>query len=462
MTNRVTDTRDVNILLGNPKRALIVFMGPALLSFMVQNTDMLIDTMWVSGLGSGALAAVGYVTPIFTIQCGIGAGVGVGASVIISNAIGEGNRDLANRILGQTILICILISAFMMILLTLFGESFLNMMSSGHYLDESISYLTPLIITCPCMILGLAFSNITRSEGGFKRVMLALILTALFNGIIDPLLIYGLDMGVTGAAWATGLSRGVCTLVLLSFMLSPKTYLKIDLNRFRISPKVVHGIFRVGIPATFSTALIAAINMILNTIITGIDPQFGIAAFGSMSKMFQFLIIPAMALGASLLPISSAAIGQKRYDKISEVYWNSIAMGLAMMTIIAIVVFIGAEQLTTIFTYSNQSPELKYQLILAFRSLTPVIAMYSMFYLASFLFQSLGRGVSGLMGIAIQNASIIVMVIIVTSLVKSMESFWISYSIGTIIGGFLVFLWTAHTVHSLKKRYEPVEPQPST
>lgn len=454
-----TKNKDIDILLGNPKKALMTFMVPALLAFIVQNTDAIVDTMWVSGVGPAALAVIGYVTPINIVFGGIGMGVGIGASVIVSKAIGEGDRDRANKILGQSIILCLMISLVLMILLAFFGETFISFMSKGNYVEETMSYLIPMTLLAPFQLIALALSALLRSEGGFKKVMFAMIIAAIVNAVVDPILIYGANMGVGGAAWATGLSKLAATVLMLYFLLASKTYVKMDFDRFRINWRIMLDIFRVGIPASLGNVVIAVITIVINVIVTGIDPEHGVAVYGTIMKMFQFIVIPCLALGSAVTPICASALGQKKIEKVSATYKNAIVLGLIMMTLVSIFIFIAAEQVMIIFTYTDDSMILRDELATAIRIMFLAIAIYPIETITTYLFQSLGRGVRGLLSTLIKYVTTIILILIVTSYHNTMDAFWISYCIGSLIGQIIVFLWGVGAIRTLTRKWNLKESQ---
>ena len=242
---------NVDVMLGNPKKALIKMSIPLIVSLLITSFYNLIDAAWVSGLGADALAGVGFFTPIFMILVGFGNGLGSGAAFAISKYIGEENKIKADNASIHSILIDILISILITVILLIFLNPVLNAMGAGQTIGYATDYGVIILLGSIFIILSNALYGIFRGEGDTKRPMYAMIASAILNMILDPLFIYTLDLGVKGAAIATVISSiFVIAILIYWFYIKKDTYLHPTLTNFNFKSDISVDIVKVGIPAS--------------------------------------------------------------------------------------------------------------------------------------------------------------------------------------------------------------------
>ena len=172
---------NVDIMLKNPKKALIKMSIPLIVSLLITSFYNLIDAAWVSGLGADALAGVGFFTPIFMILVGFGNGLGAGAAFAISKYLGEENKLKANNASIHSILINIIVSVILTIILLIFLNPILNIIGAGQTLNYATDYGIIVLIGSIFIILSNALYGIFRGEGDATRPMYAMIASAILH-----------------------------------------------------------------------------------------------------------------------------------------------------------------------------------------------------------------------------------------------------------------------------------------
>ena len=224
----------VDLMLKNPKKALMAMSIPLIISLLITSFYNLIDAAWVSGLGADALAGVGFFTPIFMILVGFGNGLGSGAAFAISKYLGENNKFKADNASIHSILIDVLVSLVVTIILLIFLNPILNAMGAGQTIGYATDYGMIIIFGSIFIILSNALYGIFRGEGDSKRPMYAMIASAILNIILDPIFIYYLNFGVKGAAIATVISSIFVILIMVYwFYFKKDTYLKPNFVNFK-------------------------------------------------------------------------------------------------------------------------------------------------------------------------------------------------------------------------------------
>ena len=209
------DSANVDVMLGNPKKALLKMSLPLIVSLLISSFYNLIDAAWVSGLGADALAGVGFFTPIFMVLVGFGNGLGAGASFAISKYIGEDDKIKADNASIHSILLDIIISIILTVVLLIFLNPILNVMGAGETIGYATDYGMIILAGSIFIILSNALYGIFRGEGDSKRPMYAMIASAILNIVLDPIFIYNFNLGVRGAAIATLVSAIFVILILI-------------------------------------------------------------------------------------------------------------------------------------------------------------------------------------------------------------------------------------------------------
>ena len=235
MSDNIRNSQGVDAILGDPKKALWKMSIPLIISLLITSLYSVIDAIWVSGLGADALAGVGFVSPIFIALMGIGNGLGAGSASALSKYIGEENRQKANNGAIHTIFITVIISVITTVLLLLFLKDILLGMGAGSTIDYAMDYGIILSFGSILVILSNALYGVLRGEGDASRTMYAMLFSSILNMILDPIFIYGLNLGVRGAAIATLISLLLVNVILFYwFYIKKNTYLKPFLSLIKL------------------------------------------------------------------------------------------------------------------------------------------------------------------------------------------------------------------------------------
>ena len=206
MVGTLDNTKGVDVLLGDPKKALWNTSIPLIISLFISSLYNLIDAIWVSGLGANQLAAVGFIMPIFTALLGIGNGLAAGSSSALSKYIGEDDKYKADNGSIHTILITLVISIITTVVLLIFLKPILIFIGAGNTIGYSLDYGYIIVLGSVFIILSNSLYGVLRGEGDSNRTMYAMLFSSILNIILDPIFIYGLNLGIRGAAVATVIS----------------------------------------------------------------------------------------------------------------------------------------------------------------------------------------------------------------------------------------------------------------
>lgn len=429
---------------------------PMIIALFAMSVNNLIDAMWVSNLGPDALAAVGFVFPLFFILICFGNGIGIGASSAISRHIGRRDKKKVDSTASQAVMMTIIASVIMTAILLVFQKDLLNLMGVGKTLNHCIEYGTPIYLSAILLLLNGLFVNLLRSEGAAKRSMLSQIVTSVVNIIIDPFFIYdyGLNLGMAGAAWATIVSVLFSIVIMFFwFFVKKDTYIKINVRNMRLKFETVYDVLRVGFPASVDIIIMSLFSIIINSIIVMADKGTdGLAIFSSNWRIVEILMVPVYAIGGAVVPVFGTAYGAKRYDKIKEAFYYSIKICTIISVTVVLITFIAADFFVMLYAYSESVVYLKDDMAACLRILCLFLPFMPFGFVGSGLFQSMGSGIYSLICSIIRNGlQIPASWILLQTIGTTVSITWgiISMEIvGSIIGG----IWGLFLLHSLLKK----------
>ena len=442
-------THDVETLLGNPKKAIIVMAIPLAISLFVQNLNNLVDVIWVVGLGADAMCAVGLMYPLYATLTGLGTGIGIGASSAIARRIGRGEKELADKTASQAILLIILIALIVTPVFVLLVEPLLLYSGTNDTLQYGLDFGYPLTV---CSIVTLMLGVVTgllRSEGAAKKSMIVLVTCAILNIIFDPLLIYTAGLGTAGAAWATVLATTISLIIAFYWYLVKKNlYIDLNLKHLRFNKPLQKDIMIVGLPQSLELSIMAIMNIFMNAYIVRIGGSDAMAVYSSVWKLNYMLLIPAQAIAAAIIPVCAAAYGMKRFDRIRTGYYYSLKIAIMVMSIISIAVFFFANEATLMFAYSGNMQSLQPEMVDLLQICCTYLVFMSWIFIGSSLLQSLGKGMLAMTSSLLRNILILV-IFAYASTFGYIEALWWGLAYGEIIGSLGMGILSLIVLHSV-------------
>lgn len=453
------ETQGVKLLLGDPKKAIIKLAIPMILAMSVQTIYNFIDALWVSGFGAnlftssavpetgkGALAAIGFVLPFYIMAIAISTGLGVGSGSAISRRIGANDKEGADNVAIHSIIITIISAIIFSILLYSFSDKIFSLIGAGESANMAISY--GRIIFAGSIVI--FFTNITnailRGEGDAKRAMYAMILGAIINIILDPIFIYTLNLGVTGAAYATVLSMGLTSIILVYWLFFRKdTYVSFKFHDFTFSGKILKDIFKVGLPASFQQISMSITMLIINILIVQIamGGDNGVAIYSTGWRVVMLAILPLLGLATAVTSVTGAAFGAQDYNRLNKSYTYSIKIGLLIEIIIAISTFILAPIITYIFTTGEGSAEIANDLEIFLKIICLFYPGAAFGIASSAMFQGVGKGNYALIATLLRTLLLTISLAIIFTYIfePAILGIWWAIVIANLIGSMISFIW---------------------
>ena len=382
-------------LLGNVpvSRALAAMGIPTMIGMMVNALYNLADGYFVGGLGTSQMGAVSVVFPLGQVIVGLGLLFGNGAASYISRLLGSGDQTTASKVASTALFSSAALGAMVIIGTILFLHPLLKVLGATESIlpyaaDYAIIYVPASIFN----ICNVTMNNIVTSEGGAKTTMYALLSGAVLNMALDPVFIYGFDLGVTGAAVATAISQMVSAAVYVTYVLGKKTTFHFSIKACCFSKKILLEILKIGIPTLvfqlLTSLAIALINMRASdygdSLIAGMGAVTRVLSLGSL-MVFGFL--------KGFQPIAGYSYAAKRYGRLREAIKISIVWSTIFCAVFGLAVTLFSAEIITMFTKGDTVMIQAGQHALAAGGAS--FLFFGFYTVYSFLYLALGRAKEG-------------------------------------------------------------------
>lgn len=449
--------KNVELMRGKPEIAVKKLAIPIMISMILTALYNIIDGIWVAGLGPTAIAGIGFVTPIFMVLNGASVGLGNGATSSIARFIGAKNHEMADKSATHSLYIFFIASIILTIVLLLVQEPLLRSYgATGQTLNEAVSYATPMFLGLIAFMFSNGCSGILRGEGDMKRAMYVVVATVILNAILDPLFIYTLGLGSAGASLATIVSSAISALIMLYWILIKKdTYVNVNLKNFRFDTHLTKDILKVGIPSSLDMLIMAIAMSIYLIIISQVGGDYGIATFTSGQRLYLFAIMPLTAIGSAVIAVSGSAFGAKNGDYLSRAHKYGSKFGLALGTVITLVLVVFATPLSTIFAYTPETANLVPGIALYLQVACPTLILTGIGIPSSFFYQGIGKGIYSLMFTILREIIFVVPLIILFVYVIHLDllGIWLGLCIGRALASIINYIFARYEVKRTRAEF---------
>lgn len=326
---------DRSKLLGEERigRLLIKFSVPAIIGMLVNALYTIIDRIFVGrGVGSLALSGISISFPIPLVIMAFVMLVALGATSLISIRLGQGKKEEAERIVGNSFVLLVIIS----LAITLAGFLFMDPLliqfgASAEVLPYAREFLRVLLWGVLFQSIGFGMNNFIRAEGNPRVAMLTMILAAVLNTILNPVFIFGFKIGVAGSALATVIAQAVASVWVLSYFFGKRALLRLRLRNMRLDLGIVRGIMAIGLSPFVMQLVASLVTVIFNKSLAHYSGDRAIAAFGVITSLVMVIFMPVFGINQGAQPIIGFNYGARKYDRVKRALRLSIYGATAIM-----------------------------------------------------------------------------------------------------------------------------------
>ena len=330
---------------------------PMVLSMTVNSLYNIVDSFFVAQISEDAMTALSLVYPVQNFINSVGVGFGVGINAVIALFLGAGQKEAADRTASQGMVMTIVHGVILMAVSISIMPAFLRMFTaSEEIVDMGIRYSNVAFSFSLIIALGMTFEKIFQAVGRMKITMISLMCGCVTNILLDPLLIFGIgpfpEMGIEGAALATGIGQAVSLIIYIVLYLIRPFPVSITRKQMKPEKNILCKIYSIGIPGTLNMALpsflISALNVILATY-----SEVYILVLGIYYKLQTFLYLPANGIVQGMRPLMSYNYGAGEHKRVRGIYQIALCMSSIIMVVGTIACLLIPEQLMSLFTHTT-------------------------------------------------------------------------------------------------------------
>ena len=421
-----------------PVGKLILNMSwPAILSMLIQAMYNVVDSYFVSMIGTEALAAVTYIFPVQFMMISVAVGTGVGINSLISRRLGARRFEEADMAASHGYRLSFISWILFAIIGIFLSKPLMNFMTDTPYIQENGSaYLSIIMIGSIFVFVQVTTEKILQATGNMVVPMLCGLVGGISNIILDPLLIFGLGpfpkMGVIGAAVAT-VGGQLLALCVGQYVLFKKEHpVKVRLRGWKWNGEIVRDIYAVGAPAILMQGIGSILQFSMNIILGGFT-ETAVAVMGVYGRLQSFIFMPVIGLNQGVLPILGYNYGAQNRQRFMEAFRKGFLFALCIMTFGFIMFQIFAHQLIGAFN-STGDPDLYEIGVPAFRAISWCFMPAAFGIMSSSVFQASGHGFLSLWGSLIRQFVGILPMALLFAHFFGLRMVWWSFPLAEIFG----------------------------
>ena len=334
-------------------KALLALGLPTMLGMLINAFYHLVDTYFVGGLGTYPVGAISVVYPLGQAVVGLGLLFGNGAASYLSRLLGREDRKRADHVASTALSGSLITGALVILCCLLFLRPLLRLLGAGEQvLPYAITYTSIYLPFSLCNVFNVTMNNVVSSEGAAKTTMKVLISGAALNVLLDPICIYCLHWGISGAAIATAVSQLFSTLLYLGYIRSKKSVFHFRLRDCRFSREILSEILKIGVP-TLVFQLLTSLSMAMLNGRAGEYGDSALAAMGVVTKIMSIGSLMVFGFLKGLQPLAGYSYGAGNFNRLRQ----AVRLSLLWSTVACLLFGLGAALLAPVlmaqFTQSD-------------------------------------------------------------------------------------------------------------
>ncbi len=323
-----------NAFLGTERIGKLLFKLaiPTVAAQLVNMLYNVVDRIYIGhmpGDGDLALTGVGICMPLIMIVSAFAALISSGGAPRASIFMGRGDKESAEKTLGTCFALQVVMSVILTVVLLLWSEDLLMAFGgSDNTIGYAVDYMQIYAVGTIFVQLTLGMNAYITAQGFAKMGMLTVVIGAVCNIALDPLFIFGLDMGVRGAALATILSQGISCAWVLSFLSGKKTILRIRRRNLRLDKTIILPCMALGLAPFIMQSTESLIAVCFNSSLLRYGGDTAVGAMTILTSVMQFVMLPMQGLGQGAQPITSYNYGARNAERVRETFFLLLKVSL--------------------------------------------------------------------------------------------------------------------------------------
>lgn len=414
-------------------RLLVSMSVPMMISMIVQALYNVVDSIFVSMIDEAALTAVSLAFPIQSLMIAFATGTGVGINAYLSRALGQKDFDRVNRTAVNGLFLEFSFAVMFMILgLLITGPFYRSQTSDPVILDYGYQYLRIVMCLCLGIFMEITSERLLQSTGRTVLSMAVQMTGAIFNIIMDPILIFGLfgmpKLGIAGAALATVMGQHLAAVLALILNFKKNSDIRFRFRGFRPDPAIIKGILTVGIPSIIMQAIGSVMTYGMNRILISFTST-ATAVFGVYFKINSLIFMPVFGLNNGSVPIIAYNYGAQRRKRVTDTIHLLFAIAITIMTVGCLLFEFIPGVFFRMFNASDNMMEIG---IPAFRIIGLSFPFAGFCIAVGSVFQALGKGVYSMINSICRQLVVLLPSAWLLAQTGVLQNVWWSYPIAEI------------------------------
>ncbi len=423
-------------------KLLISMSVPMMISMLVQALYNVVDGIFVAKISENAFNAVGLAFPVQNLMIAVATGTGVGVNALLSKKLGEKDFRQANLAASNGVFLALCSYVAFALFCGFMAKPFFSLQTSLQTdVQEIVDAGSTYVFICGVLSFGLfaqiIFERLLQSTGQTLYAMITQLFGAVINIVFDPIFIFGLGMGVAGAAAATVLGQIAAAVACVWFNAKKNPSIHLVMKGFRPDGHIIGRIYSVGVPSIIMASIGSVMTFIMNQILIAFTTT-ATAVFGAYFKLQSFIFMPVFGLNNGLVPIVAYNFGARKPERLMKAVRYSTLYATGIMVIGFLLFQFGGRLLLGIFEPSDYMLQIG---IPAMRTISISFLLAGYGIVSSSMFQALGHGVLSLIISLVRQLVVLLPAAWLLSLSGKLDLVWWSFPIAEIVSGALSFLF---------------------
>ena len=360
-------------------KLLLKYSVPAIIGMLVNALYNVVDRVFIGNIpdvGSLAITGVGVTLPITTIILGFSLLVASGATTMISIKLGEGKKEEAEKIIGNSITLAVIIGVILTVIGLVFGKSILTSFgASDNTIYYAQAYIYIILIGTVINMVAFVLNNTIRSDGNPKFAATIMVIGCLTNIVLDAVFIFVFNMGIQGAALATVISQFITAFMGMRYYLSGKSNVKFKKVNLKLNKKLVLKLLAIG-AAPFAMQIAASlVQVISNNVLKTYGGDIAIGAMATISSVSLMCLMPIFGINQGAQPIIGFNYGAKQEERAQKAYKLSLIAATIILVIASIAIQCFPQAIIGIFNKDANFMDISVKGVRIYLLMLPIVGI---------------------------------------------------------------------------------------
>ena len=436
-------------------RLLVRLSIPATVAMAVNGLYNLVDTIFIGrGVGTDAIGGLALAFPAQMIIMAFGMSIGQGASSIVSRSLGADDDKRARRAAGNAFALALVLGLATLTLGTVFLEPFLNILGAREPLRyHAREYLRVILVGSPFIAMAMVSNNLLRAEGKARVSMTVMLIGAVTNIILDPIFIFVLDMGVSGAAWATVIGQFLAFAYASRFFLLRRSLVQVRLRHWVPRADVLGEIVILGIPAFVRQSGQSIVSIMVNNLLGIYGGPIFISAYGVVNRLIMFLFMPLFGMIQGFQPIAGFNYGAGLYKRLRQTVNLTLVAATVYTTAGFLILMLFPRSIAAVF---SRDKELLDTVATVLRYVVAVFPLVGLQVVGGTYFLVVGKAVPSLVLNLSRQFLLLIPLLLILPPILELHGLLLSFPLADGLSAVITAVWFSRELKQLKSRSDRI------